>query len=360
MSQQLFVKVPRAEAQLWRERLRAEGVLVSGLKTQREGDIVYFPVHDAEYIKKMKLGTTYREVERYQVPRDPEAVARVLPESLRPLMVRSHDRVGDILLLRLPEELAGYEAPLAKALMKAHKGVRTVALDERVTGPYRVRQLRVIGGAPDLTTEHREFGLRFRMDLGKAYFSPRLASERDRVVKAAQAARASPAETASAASTPEGKGENVVDMFAGVGPFAIGLARRADASKVIACDINPAAIADMKVNIRLNRAETVVEPRPGDVAETLTERDWADRVVLNHPTASLDFLELAVGAAKREAATLHLYLMADKTQLEDGTLKTDIQGRLAQLGRQGAEAACHIVHGYSTTMVMAAVWCSWG
>ena len=368
MSHQLYAKVPREQAQAWRERLRAQGALKMGLKARREGDFVYFAIHDEQYLKESDIGTVYLEVEEYPAQRGQEAVDRVLPEELRPLMVRAYDRVGDILLLRLPMELAEYEAPLAQALLESHKGVRTVAVDERVEGPYRVRKLRVIGGELDLRTEHREFGLRFTVDLGQAYFSPRLASERDRVVRAARAAQAkgtlrashtagaSPASPASSSN----KGERVVDMFAGVGPFAIGLARRAGAEKIIACDLNPEAVADLATNIRLNRVETVVEPRLGDVAKTLTERDWADRVVLNHPTAALDYLELAVAAARKRAATLHLYVMADKSDLEDGTLKADIEGRLAGLGRQGARVDCHIVHGYSTTTVMAAASCSWG
>ena len=360
MSRHLFVKIPKAEAQLWQERLRAAGVLERGLKAQREGDLVHFPVHDAEYLKKFNLETSLREVEEYPAPRGTEAVDEVLPEELRPLMVRAYDRVGHILLLRLPEELAEYETALAQALLKAHKGVRTVAVDERVEGPYRVRKLKVIGGEPDLRTEHREFGLRFRMDLRKAYFSPRLASERDRVVQAAKASSSMESVPASPASTASKKGKRIVDMFAGVGPFAIGLARRGGAGRVIACDLNPDAVSDMETNIMLNRVESIVEPRLGDVAETLTERDWADRVVLNHPTASLDFLELAVGAAKQEAATLHLYVMAERTEVEDGILMTNIKERLAELGRVGTRVDCHIVHGYSTTTVMAAAWCGWG
>ncbi len=31
-----------------------------------------------------------------------------------------------------------------------------------------------------------------------------------------------------------------------------------------------------------------------------------------------------------------------------------------ELGRRGARVDCHIVHGYSTTTVMAAAWCGWG
>jgi len=336
MNNQLFVGVPKAEAETWRRRLIAHHTLVRGIRAQGERDLVHFPVHNGDYLKKIVkegLGISLREVEP-DTNFDIEAVRKLLPRELRHHMVRAHDRIGELLVLRLPEELAPYEAILAEGLMKAHK-VRTVALDRGVSGPYRIRRLRVIGGDTSLVTEHREYGLRYRMDLGEVYFSPRLATERNRIATATR------------------PHEQVVDMFAGVGPFAIALARRGGAHRVVACDINPGAIHWLQTNCRLNRVEGIVEPRQGDVNDTLVERDWADRVVLNHPTAPTKFIELAVKVA-RPGATLHLYTLTDAGELE--ALTRRIENLVFDLGHPRPKVRCHQVHGFSTTREMWAFW----
>jgi tRNA (guanine37-N1)-methyltransferase len=73
----------------------------------------------------------------------------------------------------------------------------------------------------------------------KVYFSPRLSQERLRI---AQKVRG---------------GEVVIDMFAGVGPFSIQIAKKFNNVKVYAIDTNPVAIQFLKQNIALNKIENI-------------------------------------------------------------------------------------------------------
>ena len=84
-------------------------------------------------------------------------------------------------------------------------------------------------------TEH---GHRFTVDLAGAYFSARLSTERQRILDQVQ------------------EGEIILDMFAGVGPFAITLAARA--ALVVAADLNPQAIELMLENLARNRVKNVL------------------------------------------------------------------------------------------------------
>ena len=89
---------------------------------------------------------------------------------------------------------------------------------------------------------HREFGCQYHVDIAKAYFSPRLSHEHERVASLVQ------------------DGEVVVDLFAGVGPFSVLIGKRNPMAKVYAVDLNPDAVELLKVNVRVNRVEGRVFP----------------------------------------------------------------------------------------------------
>ena len=107
-----------------------------------------------------------------------------------------------------------------------------------VSGEYRTREFKVLAGIPTTRTEVVEYGHRFTIDLSTAYFSARLSSERQRILERM------------------GDNEIVLDMFGGVGPFAITLAARA--ALVVASDINPHAISLMLENLAQNRTNNVL------------------------------------------------------------------------------------------------------
>jgi len=135
-----------------------------------------------------------------------------------------------------------------------------------------------------------EYGLSFDVDLALAYFSARLSTERQRVLGMME------------------EGERVLDMFAGVGPFAFTLARRA--GLVVAADLNPAAVHLLIHNIELNRAKNVI-PVLADAGH-LPGIGFApfDRVVMNLPLAAPQFLP-AAAALCRDGGTIHLYALQE-------------------------------------------------
>ncbi|MEK6978281.1 MAG: class I SAM-dependent methyltransferase family protein, partial [Candidatus Hydrothermarchaeota archaeon] len=155
---------------------------------------------------------------------------------------------------------------------------------------------------------HLEHGCQYKMDIRKVYFSPRLGYERRRVLERVD------------------KGETVVDLFAGVGPFSIPLAKYRGA-KVYAVDINPAAVDYLRENVRLNKVEGLVVPLLGD-CRAVTPRGVADRVIMNLPKRSLEFLDVALGALKG-GGIIHLYAIAPQEDLYtalEGEIRKAFQG----------------------------------
>ena len=277
----LAVKVPKKEAEKTRRKLLELGVLAKGYSVKREGDLVLFPVTgpldgfelvEAEFEKLKKRPHSYREVVD-------------VPEEVKPLLPSSFDIIGDIAIIELPDELKPYGKAIGEAILKVHRHIKAVfAKGSKVEGEYRVRELVHLAGKNRTETIHRENGIRLKLDVAKVYFSPRLATERMRIFE-----RTRP-------------GEVIFDMFAGVGPYSILLARKA--KLVFAVDINPWAVRYLEENVRLNKTNNVV-PILGDVRK-VAGKIKADRVIMNLPKFADKFLREAMLSVK-PGGVIHYY-----------------------------------------------------
>ncbi len=240
-----------------------------------------------------------------------EGYRKFLSEDARKHAPRSFDIVGDIAILRIDEEGLCFTEEIAEALLKYHKNIKVVCVDRGVETEYRIRNLKVIAGENRLHTIHKEYGCSFKIDLSKVYFSPRLATERWRVVQSAR------------------WGETVIDMFAGVGPFSILLAKHKKC-KVVAIDINPHAIELLKENIKINRVEDFVIPILGDAGEVVQNLNFlADRIIMNLPTRAWDYLPIAVEKC-RKGGKINYYEIVQRS-CEDKKLK-EIAEKIRELG----------------------------
>ena len=214
-----------------------------------------------------------------------------LPPHLFASLPRAIDFVGDIAIIEIPPELEAYKTLVGEAILKTHENVETVlAKAGAVSGTYRLREFSVIAGKPKTETIHKEYGCQFYVDLSKAYFSPRLSYEHNRVTSLVK------------------DGETVIDMFAGIGPFSILIAKTRNV-KVYAIDVNPHAVEFLKKNIRLNRVEDKVHPILGDAKQVVEEKlvAVADRVIMNLPEKAIEFVDVACKAIKPTGGIIHFY-----------------------------------------------------
>jgi tRNA (guanine37-N1)-methyltransferase len=231
-----------------------------------------------------------------------EALADRLPSDLLSKLPRSFDIVGDIAILELDFELAAFEAGISEAIMEVHPNVRAVfAKSGEVSGPERVRPLRYVAGENRTRTIHREQGCLFKVDLSKVFFSPRLSTEHQRVALLVE------------------KGERVVDMFAGAGPFSILIAKRVGDVRVEAIDANPQAIELVRENARANKVESKVYAHLGDARDIVRRElaQTASRMIMNHPSASRDFIRDACDALQPSGGIIHYYTFAGENWEED-------------------------------------------
>ncbi len=256
---------------------------------------VYFPTLDIKQAKDIKLigkigasmvsrnGRKKEGKEDYKSALE-RAVGR--PELLK--LSRGYDQMGNIAVIEFRGKRSE-EKKIAKILMRYNNSIKTVlAKAGAVTGKYRIRKLRYVAGAKNYVAQYRENGCTFRFDVRKAYFSNRLSFERSRILRLVK------------------KGERVMVMFAGVGPFAIEIARNTKGTRVVAIELNRSAYKYMNENIKLNRL-TNVKAIQGDVKKIAAKYgNFADRIIMPLPKSSLDFLDQAYKVAGRNAV-VHLY-----------------------------------------------------
>jgi len=243
----------------------------------------------------------------------------IFPEDLRKRLPRAFDIVGDICIIKLPDDLISLRRDVGAAILKAYKHVKVVCMDKGVRGEQRVRDVEVIAGENRTETEHRENGCRYRLDVAQVYFSPRLSSERARIVSLVK------------------ENEKVWDMFCGAGPFSIPVAKAA--REVYASDINGAAVRYLKENMRLNRVSNI-NTFNGDARFAFKDQKF-DRIIMNLPHSAMDFLDCAF--ERCDYCTIHLYAICDEPHALCNKIEQMIDKR--EIEKMDVKE----VHGYSAS-----------
>jgi tRNA (guanine37-N1)-methyltransferase len=283
----LGLKVSRKNGEKIRKALVETGAFDRSRKISSDESHVYLPVLDMDEKSAAMVGSI-AEFELVRINFLPEECVPS-PEDLlgfRP----SFEVVGDIAMVEDNDA-----ERVAAALMSTSKSIKTViAPISDVEGEFRTRRFRHVAGEIRTVTLHKEHGLRYRVDLEGAYFTPRLGTERLRI-----AGLVSP-------------GDVVLDMFAGVGPFALLLAKKG--ADVIAMDKNPVAVKYLRENALLNKIKHI-EILEGDAAElALHYENRADHVIMNLPHSASEFLIPAMRAAKL-GGVVHYYCIAPDDDL---------------------------------------------
>ncbi len=331
----LCVKVERKKAESVRRKLVAEGLLDNSFVPGKEGESVYFPVKAAPSgMKTMKRALVGREAPGKTLRE--ELVGRLTAREADGL-VGSFDIVGDIAVVEIPDAIEKKEKLVADAILKNHHNIKTVAKKTGGTsGEFRIRPVKVIAGENRTHTVYREGGCEFELDLNRTYFSPRLGTERGRLVELVK------------------KGEKVLVPFAGVGPFAIRIGKSVPSASVVGIELNPDAAEFFGKNITKNKCENV-SVLVGNVSEILPNEfaGWADRIAMPLPMDGRKFLKSIIPCLKK-GGVLHYYSFGKKESPFDEAEK-QVEEKAAELGRKVKIIFRRVVRPYSKGIEQAVV-----
>jgi tRNA (guanine37-N1)-methyltransferase len=217
----------------------------------------------------------------------------LLPEGVG--VPTGYERVGHVAHFNLRDEHLPHKTVIGETLMAKVVGIRTVVnKTDEISNEFRVFPMEIIAGEDDLVTTVKENGASFTLDFGKVYWNSRLGTEHQRLADAVPA------------------GAVVWDMMAGIGPFAVPLARKR--CVVHANDLNPDSYKYLQVNIVKNKLRSdVVQAYNMDARawiKLLSERasqpnpvvQWPNHIVMNLPKTAVEFLDCLVPLADQMGA----------------------------------------------------------
>lgn len=189
------------------------------------------------------------------------------------------DVLGNIAIVKFSRDTkVKTKKQFANKLLRQNKSVKTVLEKTgKFKGRLRKQVTKHIAGEKTKEALYKENGCVFRFNVDKTYFSPRLSNERKELSKLVKPMN------------------EVLVMFAGVGPYPIVIAKNSQARKVYSNEINREANKYAKLNIELNKLKNKVELLQGDikriakglVAKSTTSPTHPLRIVNNRNVRSL-------------------------------------------------------------------------
>jgi tRNA (guanine37-N1)-methyltransferase len=296
------IKVPKTNGEKTIALATKFGLADKSLFIQKDEENLYIPL--LREPQGIELTTIKNQIPKFDLLTAVFSEKQLLPETLSQalegklsadlisIIPQAFDIIGDIVVIDIPPRLKPFQNTIGEAILHTQKNVTTVlAKASDIGGIFRIRDYEVIAGVHKTQTIHREFGCQYQVDISKAYFSPRLSHEHERVASQVH------------------DSETVVDLFAGVGPFSVLIGKRNPTVKVYAVDLNPDAVELLSVNVRINKVEGNVFPILADAREIARTKlkATADRVIMNLPETAINFVDAACETIKPEGGVVHFY-----------------------------------------------------
>ena len=193
---------------------------------------------------------------------------------------RSWAVLGSVILVEFGD--CERRGAVGDALLELHGAAETVLARGGIDGVTRDPDVEVVAGVGGTETVHVEHGTEYALDLAEVMFSPGNKTERVRMGEIVDA------------------GERVLDMFAGVGYFALPMARAG--ADVTAVEIDPRSYRLLVENTERNGVTDRIDAVLGDCRDVTAA---ADRVVMGYYDAH-EYLDAGL-AALEPGGTVHLH-----------------------------------------------------
>ncbi|HII37857.1 MAG TPA: hypothetical protein HA354_05115 [Candidatus Poseidoniaceae archaeon] len=345
--------VPSVDTQHWFEIIKSNGWAQEGLGILTTDDgLKAIPLNSSAPAEDNSVwqDTAYRIILRSEeiTKHWAELIDQELLLEIKEFLPRSHEIIGDILVVKLEDEIYVHREIIADAMLEQLPNVRLICADKGVQGKFRVRDLLPIKSRQgDLTTltKVKEHGQIILVDPTKSYFSTRLSTERQGSYTAAEQL-----------FNVLGRAITVCDPYAGVGPALAGiLAKTGLVDRALIGDLNPSAVELLQQNIAKFLSKNT---RPAEV-EILCQdgRKWRERAELNHkvdlllvnlPHQMLSHLGDLLPLMRRHSPSLiRGWAIVEKTEIQN--INDKLTKLFADNGAINHNITCSEVKGFSSS-----------
>ena len=300
------VKVPIADAEKVKIYLTETENFSPNYRVISKNGFVYFPL-----VSKTKFKKKYPVVAA-QLPQ------RVLKETDLRKHVAEHftkkeleklktafDHIGTIAIVELDKEFVTRGKHIGNALLQLVPSVKTVLKKEGShEGEFRTQHMKFLAGVDTRETMHRENGVSLWLDVENVYFSPRLSTERKRIMQLVK------------------PGEVVLVMFSGCAPYPCVLAKNTPAKEIYGVELNPVGHQYGLKNVATNKLKNV-SLFNGDVRTVVPQLGKKfDRILMPLPKSSEEFLDVAL-AVSHKGTVIHCYDFLHEDHFQDAVVKIE-------------------------------------
>ena len=347
--------VPSADTQYWLDTIKSNGWIESGVGILSLDDGMKAiplnktaPEESNSFWQNLPLIGLAREDKSAKHWTD--LLDRELYHSLEDHWPRAYEIIGDVLIVKLEEEVYAHRKTIAEAMLEQIPNVRIVCADNGVEGEFRVRNLSPIlsrDGRNETLTTIRENGQQILIDPTKSYFSSRLSTERQGNSVAAKQL-----------STLVGREITVCDPYAGVGPSMAGLLNNHEMiDSVLVGDLNPQAVELLTQNIehylargdsRINATILCQDARLWkDDPKFIGEVDF---LLANLPHETVNHLTDLLPLMRKGTLTLiRGWAIIDRGA--ESSVQDGLESILLNNGATNLELTCQEIKGFSATKI---------
>jgi tRNA (guanine37-N1)-methyltransferase len=272
------LSVPRNDTALWIEYLSKRDWLAASVAIQDLGARRGIPLNQSAPLDIKGLPTVDLEPKVSGPKHWTDRLPQNLFERYSDIWPTSNDQLGDLVILKIPDEVKEFKDEIGKAILAHSERVRLVCEDKGVKGEFRVRDLQIIAsrdGTITTRTQVKEHSKKLWIDPAKAYYSPRLGTERLNTF-----------EEGVNLSKRLSRPIVICDPYAGVGPNLSLFDNEDFVEMIIASDLNPDAVELLKLNLSHKSSISCSDAR--QIAEK--HKHKADLLLVNLPHDSIDHL----------------------------------------------------------------------
>lgn len=202
-----------------------------------------------------------------------------------------YDIIGNIAIVQKRDKKL-----VSKVLKNKH--IHAIYLRGKISGKLRIPKIKWLGGEKIYETIHKESGCRFKINLKKCFFSPRLSTDRMNMASRIR------------------RGEEILVMFSGVGPYPIILSKNSKAKRIYSVELGKDCCKYADENIKMNKIDNMIVIQ-GDVKKIVPKMNKKfDRILMPRPQLKETFLKEAFKVSKK-GTIIHYYDFEIKKKIHE-------------------------------------------
>jgi tRNA (guanine37-N1)-methyltransferase len=233
-----ILSIPRLPSIVWSANDRKKMILLD--ENIDFSSIEALPMSLQKFVQKSNATLTkYSITLDYEYWSAEQILRSILPDELE--VPSSFSTIGHIAHFNLRQEYAAYKNIIGDVILTKSKNIFTVVNKlDTIDHSFRFFEMELLAGKEDYIATVKESECQFTFDFSKVYWNSRLQGEHHRLISTFQ------------------MGEIVVDVFGGVGPFALPAAKLSKCF-VFANDLNPISYKYLVQNIQDNKVKDRVK-----------------------------------------------------------------------------------------------------